>query len=71
MIISQRSQISGIVHHMEIDVHPNRLELFYHNKLGHVQDAFPNLTAEEREFIITGITPTEWNEMFSEEEEES
>lgn len=33
-----------------------------------VQDAFPTLTAEQREFLMTGITPTEWNEIFSEEE---
>jgi len=25
----------------------------------------PNLTSEEREFIMTGITPAEWNEMFA------
>ena len=33
----------------------------------HVQHAFSNLPAEQREFILTGITPTEWNEMFQDE----
>lgn len=29
-----------------------------------IQDAFPMLTASEREFIKTGITPEEWDRMF-------
>lgn len=32
-----------------------------------IQNAFPELSAGEREFLITGITPEEWNELFSEE----
>tara|TARA_B110000503_G_C6904166_1_gene311986 strand:+ start:95 stop:238 length:144 start_codon:yes stop_codon:yes gene_type:complete len=26
------------------------------------QDAMPNLSADEREFVMTGITPYEWEE---------
>lgn len=33
-----------------------------------IQKAFSMLNADEREFLLTGITPTEWNEIFSEEE---
>ena len=29
-----------------------------------VQDAFPNMDKEDREFLLSGITPTEWNQMF-------
>lgn len=29
-----------------------------------IQDEFPMLTTEEREFLISGITPTEWKAMF-------
>lgn len=32
-----------------------------------IQDAFPNLTADEREFFKSGITADEWNQMFPEE----
>lgn len=31
-----------------------------------IQDAMPNLTAGEREFIMSGITPKEWEETFGE-----
>jgi hypothetical protein len=35
----------------------------------HIQDAFPFLKAEEREFLISGITPAEWKATFGEEPE--
>lgn len=33
-----------------------------------IQKAFPYLTADEREFILTGMTAKEWDELFNEEE---
>ena len=35
----------------------------------HIQDAFPFLKAEEREFLISGITPNEWRAIFGKESE--
>ena len=35
-----------------------------------VQDAFPKLTSAQREFLMTGITETEWNDIFSDDESE-
>ena len=32
-----------------------------------IQNAFPELSADAREFIKTGITPEEWEAMFGEE----
>ena len=42
---------------------------FEHWMLGgkFIQDAFPMLTADEREFIQSGTTPEEWKQMFGEE----
>lgn len=34
-----------------------------------VTDFAPNMSADEREFLITGTTPGEWNEMFADLEE--
>lgn len=34
-----------------------------------VQDAFPALTGDEREFLLTGVMPKEWDEAFGDEEE--
>ena len=33
-----------------------------------IQDAFPMLDAGQREFIKTGITPEEWDNMFGHDE---
>jgi hypothetical protein len=30
-----------------------------------IQEAFPELNPEQREFLMTGITPSEWEEAFS------
>tara|TARA_A100001515_G_scaffold101193_1_gene81967 strand:- start:225 stop:377 length:153 start_codon:yes stop_codon:yes gene_type:complete len=32
-----------------------------------IQVAMPHLSPDEREFVMTGITPTEWTETFGEE----
>jgi hypothetical protein len=34
----------------------------------YVQDAYPFLTPDQREFLMTGFTPDEWTELFGEEE---
>lgn len=34
-----------------------------------LQNAFPNLSSAEREFIKSGITDEEWQSIFAEEEE--
>jgi len=41
----------------------------YHKNRMMIQDAFPFLTNEEREFLISGLTPEEWNRIFSNPEE--
>lgn len=34
---------------------------------GCIQDVFPKLSSDDREFLMTGITPDEWDELFGEE----
>lgn len=31
----------------------------------YIQSAFPSLTAGQREFLMTGVTPDEWSELFA------
>jgi hypothetical protein len=63
MLIKRKSPFAGKEHEMEIDVTSEQLLLW---QLGGalIQEAMPNLTADEREFIKTGITPEEWAEVF-------
>jgi len=32
-----------------------------------IQDAFPRLDADQREFLMTGITPDEWDRIFGDD----
>lgn len=66
MKITRRSLISGNINEMELDITYEQLEQ-YHNG-GLAQVVFPNLSADEREFFITGVTAKEWNDTFGEDE---
>jgi hypothetical protein len=66
MLITNISQLSGKETTMELDVTYEQMERFENRRQNgeYVQTIFPNLTAPEREFILSGITPTEWEQMF-------
>jgi len=63
-IITRKSMISGELNSMELDVTQDQLNLWQGGEL--IQDVFPHLNADEREFIKTGITPQEWSDTFGE-----
>lgn len=64
MLIKRRSPFSGVEHEMEIDVSEAQLRAWNRGVL--IQNAMPHLTPDEREFIMTGIMPDEWDAMFKE-----
>jgi len=63
MLIHKVSPISNKLNSMEIDVHSSQI---YDWEVEGVliQYAMPNITAGERLFIKTGITPQEWADIF-------
>lgn len=62
MLIQRKSPFTGLNHEMEIDVTEAQLAEWQSGTL--IQYAMPTLTPDEREFIMTGITPEEWNATF-------
>ena len=62
MQITRTSQASGEVNTMDINVTEEQLRAWEAGAL--IQNAMPHLTDDEREFIMTGITPGEWDAMF-------
>lgn len=62
MIITRRSMISGKTHEKDLPVTQEQLDNYHNGYL--LQDAFPDLPAPDREFIKTGITGEEWDELF-------
>ena len=51
---------------MNVDTFGQKLRQWQNGEM--VQNVFPMLTADEREFLMTGITPDKWNAMFGESE---
>jgi hypothetical protein len=64
MQVTKQSRISGNVSSMDLDI---TSEQFFRIESGIelIQNIVPHLSSEEREFLITGITPQEWNELFN------
>ena len=63
MLITRTSPFTGTTISMNIAITQAQLDAWQAGTL--IQDAMPNLSADEREFIMTGITPEEWEELFS------
>lgn len=62
MLIKKQSMFSGEIRVMDIPVTQDQIDRWVNGEL--IQNAMPNLTADEREFIMTGITPEEWDNAF-------
>jgi hypothetical protein len=65
MKITRKSELTGVVRTVDLDVTEEQLDTYY-SRSTLLQDAFPLLTADQREFIKTGITEEEWAEMMGE-----
>ncbi len=65
MEITRTSMITNITRTLDLDVTQKQLDDYENGSL--LQNAFPNLTPNQREFIKTGITNDEWNSLTSEE----
>jgi hypothetical protein len=64
MKITQKSPLTGKTNTLDIPVTQAQLDRWQGGEL--IQNAMPNLTADEREFIMTGITAEEWKGLFGE-----
>jgi hypothetical protein len=59
------SPLTGKTNIMKLDISLDQIRQ-WENGLGLIQDIMPNLTASEREFIMTGMTDDDWDEAFGE-----
>lgn len=60
--VVRTSPFSGKTHAADIKLDKTQYADWRAGQL--MQLAMPHLTADEREFIMTGITPAEWNDTF-------
>ena len=69
MRYSKQSTISGKVNTMDLPITPAQIHEWQRGG-GYIQEVFPQLDANQREFLISGSTPEEWEELFGPEPEE-
>ena len=56
--ITRTSPLTGVVHEMDIPLTAAEQARLASGEL--VQTVLPHLSADQREFLVTGITPAEW-----------
>lgn len=61
MKITRTNPFNGEINTINIDVTDEQVQAYMDGAL--IQNAFPQLTAGEREFILTGITEECWEAM--------
>lgn len=68
VLVTRQSGFTGLISTMTIKATREQFN-DWRIKGKMVQDAFPGLTADEREFLMTGVTPEEWAKAFPPEEQ--
>jgi hypothetical protein len=68
MKIAKVSPVTARLNVRDINVTSEQMSQWRNGAL--IQEAMPHVSIEDREFLITGATPEDWNAMSLEEEEE-
>jgi len=66
MLITRKSVFTGIERTLEINITQDQLDAWQSGML--IQDAMPNISANDREFIMTGTIEGEWDEVMSDDD---
>jgi len=69
VFVHKKSMLSGKVNSMLLPTTQGKIEYWIESgKL--IQDVMPDLNDNQREFLMSGITPREWDAMCGDEDEE-
>lgn len=69
LVLTKKSMLTGKSHTRVIPITGAQYEE-WRIKRPLIQDAFPHLSEDDREFILTGVTPEEWNAAFKEDDDD-
>jgi hypothetical protein len=66
MLVTKISQLSGKETTLELNVTQEQMDRFANRRENgeYVQTIFPHLSKDEREFLLTGVSPIEWEQIF-------
>lgn len=62
MQVTMRSTLTRKIHTLEIDISPEQWKAWKAGAM--IQDVCPHLSADDREFLISGATKEEWETYF-------
>jgi hypothetical protein len=64
MLIQRTSPVTGLNNIRDLDIDQEQMNNWLGGAL--IQKVMPNLSADDREFLITGMTPEDWEDTFGE-----
>lgn len=67
MQVTRKSIFTGVERTLELPITSAQLQDWENGK-GLIQEIMPELTASQREFVMTGVTDDEWDNFFNEED---
>ncbi len=67
LTVTRISRLTGVTHTRDLPI--SAMQLAAWEDGGLAQDVFPDLSIHDREFLITGATPEEWQSFFGSEDE--
>lgn len=59
--VTKRSPFTGKLNTLKIDITEQEYQDYLAGKLPPIQYAFPHLSADDREFLISGCTAEDWD----------
>ena len=66
MLISNISPVTGNMNTLDLPITSDQVREWKNGGL--IQNVMPHLDPDEREFLISGCTPGDWDELFGSEE---
>ena len=71
MLITRISPLTGKTLTLDLDITEDQIrEYETPGRVRLIQEIFPSLTADQREFVLTGYTNEDWEQMFPPEGEQ-
>ena len=67
MKIERTNPMTGKSHELDLPITQEQLDAWQNGAL--IQAVMPNLTPDQREFLMTGLLPDDWDQIFPEEQE--
>lgn len=67
MQVTKKSQLTGVTRTIDIpNLTEDQVNAWMSGTL--IQKAMPHISEDHREFLMTGITPAEWDQVFGDED---